>query len=75
MREAEGGFCCLLFTEIQFDEHLLLSMMRKAPLSVFSSDCCRPQGNRWLGAHQMGNNSGDYLLYLLEVIDESLTIM
>lgn len=48
---------------------------RAPPLSVFIRESCRPWGNRWLGAHQMGNNSGDYLLYLLEVIDESLAIM
>lgn len=39
---------------------------------------CIPQvaaGNRRLGGRQMGNNSGDYLLYLLEVVDESSAIM
>lgn len=39
---------------------------------------CIPQvaaGNRRRGGHQMGNNSGDYLLYLLEVVDESSAIM
>lgn len=38
---------------------------------------CIPQvaaGKRRLGGHQMGNNSGDYLLYLLEVVDESSAI-
>lgn len=53
----------------------LLAELRFCFLSLYSAECCRPLGNRWLGAHQMGNNSGDYLLYLLEVIDESITIM
>lgn len=48
---------------------------REPPPSLCSAACCGPRGNRRLGAHEMGNNSGDYLLCLLEVIDESLAIV